>query len=194
MHGVDVKFERVENLQGGQRGGSRDPNATKVLLILSFLSPKLKLSLISYSSFDMACVNCLVILFAVLTRCTMVSSNWVEHRSLERSARELNTTDQDEIKAFIRHWASITHKNSPRHPPLASQAAIFDVEIVRRQNGCSWTGGGTCNAGYRCCGSVDNGWCCPSDSACCADGSGACCDTGTTCCLPSGAQSFVCLP
>ncbi|KAL6414305.1 uncharacterized protein AUP68_00823 [Ilyonectria robusta] len=29
----------------------------------------------------------------------MGSSSWIEHRNLERSARELNTTDQDEVKA-----------------------------------------------------------------------------------------------
>ncbi|KAH6984464.1 hypothetical protein BKA56DRAFT_315768 [Ilyonectria sp. MPI-CAGE-AT-0026] len=156
------------------------------------LSLRLNLCLISSSLLDMAYVNCFTVIFALLARCTMGSSSWVEHRNLERSARELNTTDQDEVKVFIQHWASIAHQNSPRHPPLASQAAIFDLEIVRRQEGCSWTGGGTCNAGYRCCGSVDNGWCCPSDSACCADGSRSCCDIGTTCCLPSGAQSFVC--
>lgn len=122
----------------------------------------------------------------------MESYAWADYHHLERSVRGLNTTDADEVKAFIRHWAAVSPDQSSTFPPLASQGAVPRIDILKRQNGCTWTGGGSCDSGHRCCGAVDDGWCCPSDSECCPDGHRGCCDSGEICCAPDDGDPFCC--
>ncbi|KAH6690315.1 hypothetical protein F5X68DRAFT_259783 [Plectosphaerella plurivora] len=138
---------------------------------------------------------------------------------LKLHAQDLNTTDLHDVRAFISRWEVLSRGNTKgrQYPPLASQvpvAPIFELGKVRRQEdpSCTWRGGGFCLGDGKCCGPVDNGWCCPGSEFCCQGGSstgccgsdgfccgsetgfdaGECCSRGQTCCVPSEAKPFCC--
>lgn len=156
----------------------------------------------------------------LLWTCPAVSA--VNLAELELHARDLNATAPDDVHAFIRRWETRSRGNTRgrQYPPLASTLPSIPLPALEvagrvraRQDdvACTWNGGGACFGDGKCCGPVDNGWCCPGSESCCQGGSssgccgsdgfccgsetgfeeGNCCTRGQTCCVPNAGKPFV---